>query len=306
MAVGTQRLHIGLRDHVVQFYGDDADLIEGVGDYLREPGFVAVVIATPEHRSAFSRRLAEAGIDVEAARSGGRYVDLDAEETVSRLMIDGRPDPALFDEIVGGLVRTAALSGGPVRAYGEMVAVLWNAGLVNAALELESLWNELAREYHFSLFCSYPVAEEKQAGALHAVCLLHGKVVGSIDDEFRFETREFALTETAPAEARHFAVAAVAAMGDGAFAEDVAIVTAELAANAALHARTGFTVALLCHQGVVRISVRDLGSALELSAEPMHGLGVVAALARDWGVLPTGDGKAVWAELVAPRSPGES
>ena len=314
MAVDTERLHIGPRDHVVQFYGHDAELIEGAGDYLRAAvadDRVAIVIATPGHRGLFSRWLAEAGIDVASARSGGRYLDLDAEETIDRIMVDGRPDPARFDEVIGGLVRAAALSGRPVRAFGEMVAVLWNSGLVNAALELESLWNELARQYQFSVFCAYPAAEDKHFDALHSICLLHEKV---LDDGFAFEAREFALTTEAPAAARHFAVAALrrlsgsgalaasgAVAGCGALAEDVAIVATELAANAALHARTGFTVALSCHQGVVRVSVRDSGPTPSLSAEPMHGLGVVDALARNWGVLSFGDqGKAVWAELVSP------
>ena len=33
--------------------------------------------------------------------------------------------------------------------YGEMVAVLWAAGDVMAAAELEELWNDLAREIPF-------------------------------------------------------------------------------------------------------------------------------------------------------------
>jgi hypothetical protein len=43
-------------------------------------------------------------------------------------------DTDAFDEVVGGLVREASASGRPVRAYGEMVAVLWAAGDVAAAI----------------------------------------------------------------------------------------------------------------------------------------------------------------------------
>ncbi len=89
-------------------------------------------------------------------------------------------------------------------------------------------------------------------------------------------------------------------MGAEHLAGDVALVATELAANALVHARSAFTIALSCGDEVVRISVRDESAPPEsgLPAAPLHGLGAVAALARRWGVVPFGDtGKAVWAEL---------
>jgi MEDS: MEthanogen/methylotroph, DcmR Sensory domain len=313
VAVGTERLHIGSRDHVVQFYGDDTELIEEVGDFLQgvvTQGGVAVLIAAREHRKMFSRRLTEAGIDVVEARSRGRYLDVDVDEAVRGLMVGGRPNRARFQKAVGGLIRTTVRTGRRVRGYGEMVAVRWNSGLANAALELGSLRNGLVRRYSFSLSCAYPAADREHFEALPEVCFLHGKVVGVLDSGI--ETREFALTSDAPALARRFAVSAVERLlGNGSagggpgggpveytgIAEDVAIVATELAANAALHARTDFTVALSCRQDVVRISVRDFGPVVPLVAEVMHGLGVVSALAKSWGVTAVGDGKAIWAEL---------
>ena len=50
---------------------------------------------------------------------GGRYLALDAAETLSRFTINGMPDPALFQEVVGGLVRRASEAGAPLRAFGE-------------------------------------------------------------------------------------------------------------------------------------------------------------------------------------------
>ncbi len=75
-------------------------------------------------------------------------------------MRDGLPDPLLFEQPVGNLVRAHLLSTGRagargpapggLRAYGEMVAVLWGNGQVLAALALEELWNRLQRTADFA------------------------------------------------------------------------------------------------------------------------------------------------------------
>ena len=328
VAADTERVDIGSRDHVVQFYADDGELIERVGDYLLsavKDGSVAIVIASAEHRRAFARRLAEAGVDVDAARERGTYLDLDARHTVSRFTVDDRPDGTGFERVIGGVVRKAVETGRPVRAYGEMVALLWDDGLVNAAIDLEALWNELGDQYPFSLFCAYParsVARDDQSDAFNEVCLLHGGVVGTVPDVgggkpgtggFRREVRgswspvqpeaesmAFPFSSDAPAAARHFAIIAMPRLGAAQMADDVALVVTELAANAVLHGRSELSLTLSAGPDFVRISVRDncpLPEGQSLSTEPMHGLGLVAALARNWGVVPLDDSKVVWAEL---------
>jgi hypothetical protein len=264
---------------------------------------VAIVIATAGHRAAFKARLADAGVDAAAAAGRGAYLALDASETTGRFMRADRPDGAAFEEVVGSLIQGAAQRGAPVRAYGEMVALLWESGLVGAAIEVEALWNDLGRRYPFSLFCAYPaqsVAGNGHFDAFNEVCLLHAGIVGAPRTDA--ESRVFPLSADAPAEARHFAVGAVRRLGAGYLADDVALVVSEFAANAIMHARSGFTVALTSDEegDVVRISVRDESGLPEsgLPAAPLHGLGAVNALARKWGAAPLGnDGKAVWAEL---------
>jgi hypothetical protein len=117
-------------------------------------------------------------------------------------------------------------------------------------------------------------------------------------------TRAFAWSGDAPAAARHFAVDAVRRLGAADLVDDTALVVTELAANAVVHAGTGFTVDLAADPDVLRISVRDASplpgaaAAVGLPAVPLHGLGAVAALARRWGVEPLGhSGKLVWVEL---------
>ena len=305
MTAGTEQLDVGTGHHVVQFYNDDGELTNRVGGYLGEAvldGGVAIVIATAAHRVAFASRLAEAGVDVAAAVERGVYLALDAAETLGGFMIDGQPDGAGFEQSVGSLIAAAVRGGAPVRAYGEMVALLWDDGLVGAAIELESLWNELGCRYPFSLFCGYPaqsVAGNGHFDAFNEVCLLHAEIVGAAPAGVQARVVP-PLSPSAPAEARHFAVDAIGRIGAAHLAGDVALVATELAANALVHARSAFTIALSCGDEVVRISVRD-GSRMPrsgLPAAPLHGLGVVAALALRWGAVPFGDnGKAVWAEL---------
>jgi len=73
----------------------------------------------------------------------------------------------------------AAWPGREVRAYGEMVALLWDAGDVLGAIELEKLWNELARDLNFSLWCAHhghSLAVHEHADELHEVWRLCSKV----------------------------------------------------------------------------------------------------------------------------------
>ncbi len=316
MVASTEGLDGG---HVVQFYRHEEELASQVAGYLLsalQGEGVAVVIATAPHRRAFEGRLTRAGVDLAAAARDGRYRALDAADTVGTLMTsDGQLDRGAFDRVIGGLIADAGQGGRPVRAYGEMVALLWDDGLVNAAVQLEEMWVSLGLVHPFSLFCSYPIQSVTGDGHLEAfaeVCRLHGSVVGDWPLPSRPEapgrdapasdtaSRAFALSGDAPAAARHFAVDAVRRLGAADLADDTALVVTELAANAIVHAQTGFTVTVAAGPDVLRISVRDSSPppAAGLPPRPLHGLGAVDALASRWGVEPFGhSSKLVWVEL---------
>ncbi|MFJ9948478.1 ATP-binding protein [Kitasatospora sp. NPDC091207] len=91
-------------------------------------------------------------------------------------------------------------------------------------------------------------------------------------------------------------------------AEDVLLMVSELVTNACLHVEGGPRELRLGWDGVVlRAEVADpspVAPLLRRSADPGrpggHGLRVVNRLARDWGSLPEGEGKAVWLEVLAP------
>src|SRR4051794_27910738 len=176
MTIGTIRTHqstvpspdksnlIGSA-HSVQFYGDDTFLVDDISRFIGASlgaGRAAVVIATGEHLRGFALRLKARGVDSDLARTQGRYICLDAADTLSRFMVDGRPDPERFLGVIGGVLACAiaAASGEQPRvaAFGEMVALLWADGNHAAAIELEELWNDLGRKYCFDLRCAYPMS----------------------------------------------------------------------------------------------------------------------------------------------------
>jgi hypothetical protein len=168
--------------HAVQFYGNDDELFNTVGTFLSE-GLVsrhpAVVIATPPHRLAIEKALEHRMIDVERARHLGDLVLLDAEDTLATFMVDGVPSAAVFKKAMGDVIEQT-LRGRertPVRAYGEMVDVLWKQGKTAAAVRLEVLWNDLASTHVFSLLCGYAIGNfYKQTQQYEDVCNLHTHV----------------------------------------------------------------------------------------------------------------------------------
>ena len=151
------------QDHVVQLYRPGAEqLIRNVGCYLSEGlsrGDTCIVIATRPHVRGFLQQITEDGLDPITLLRQDQLVILDAHETLAEFMMEGQPSARLFDESVGRTVRglRARMPNGVLRAYGEMVGVLWSNFQFSAAMALEELWNDLLQGTKFSLFCSYPI-----------------------------------------------------------------------------------------------------------------------------------------------------
>ena len=161
--------HTPVDQHAVQFYEKDDYLLEGVARFVASgirDGDCAIVIATKAHRAELEARLVRRAFDLNAARRRGSYVALDAAETLAKFMVGDLPDAARFEHVVGTLIERS-VQGPPlrrVRAFGEMVALLWADGKPDAAIALERLWNELATHQTFSLLCGYPMRVFAGAG----------------------------------------------------------------------------------------------------------------------------------------------
>jgi hypothetical protein len=196
MINGSEKSRLHSHHHAVQFYGNDESLFTTVGGFLSEGlvgGHPSIVIATGAHRSAIADQLAARLIDIEAAKASGDLVLLDAEETLAAFMDDGMPNPGKFEHHVGGLIRDT-LGGRKttiVRAYGEMVDVLWKQGREDAAIRLEILWNKLATTYGFALLCGYSMGNfYKQAERFQEVCSQHTHVLDSEPNVVVFDQKK--------------------------------------------------------------------------------------------------------------------
>jgi PAS domain S-box-containing protein len=151
--------------HVVQLYTDDGFLIDVLSRFVGGAlavGDAAVVIATRFHRTELEKRLSANGVDIAKAAMQGRYVVLDATETLTRLVVDGSVDDDRFNQVVGEALvqveKAVSYKQGRVAIFGELVALLWADGKPAEAIRVEKLWNNLARSHSFSLLCAYPLA----------------------------------------------------------------------------------------------------------------------------------------------------
>lgn len=170
-------------EHLVQFYEDDEFLIDSLSTFIGSgigAGEGAIVIATPEHREGLAERLKAQGIDLATVQLRRQYVPLDAAETLSRFMVDDFPDEALFTECLGELLTKTAEGRRGLRAFGEMVALLWTEGKGAAAIRLEELWNELGKVHSLSLLCAYPMNAfrgEPNGKPFLRICQEHSRVI---------------------------------------------------------------------------------------------------------------------------------
>lgn len=170
-------------EHFVQFYEADGFLLNSLSGFIGtalNSGDGALVVATPEHRGSLDELLQANGVDTLGAIKAGRYVSLDAANTLSKFMVDGTPEPDRFKEVLGGVIASVTDGRSRVRAFGEMVALLWAQGNHTAAIRLEQLWNDLKAAHSFSLFCAYPMNGfdgQRYAESHAGVCSVHSRVI---------------------------------------------------------------------------------------------------------------------------------
>jgi hypothetical protein len=311
-------------NHAVNFYDHDGDIVAEVARFVAAGlarGERAVVVATAEHRDALDEVLLQHGADAVRARIMGRYLTLDAAEMLAKFMVDGLPDPRKFEATVGAVVDAAASDGCAVRVFGEMVSLLWAEGNVNGTIELEGLWNDLATTRAFTLLCGYPTSalSGDSLADTNLVCAQHSEVLpprsysktvmrGIGESQGAFQGSDvFVPVPAAVPAARRFVDRVLRLWGEDDLLVDATLVASELATNAVQHAMSPFRVRLHRVDGVVRISIEDVGPARPTvrDATPEdfggRGMAMVQAIVLRWGCDPLPDGKVVWAELAVAR-----
>lgn len=174
-----------VQGHDVQFYDSETSLSNSVARFLVDgvrAGQPLIVIATKPHRKLFEDRMRAMGVQLDDLVANRDVTWLDAEETLAAFMEGDRPDPELFEATVGNVFATLIQNRRYVmiRAYGEMVDILWKRGKSDAALALEGLWNDLAEQYAFSLLCAYSkdsLAADQRSDGVERICQMHSRVL---------------------------------------------------------------------------------------------------------------------------------
>lgn len=168
-------------DHVVQIYEDHGSFLDILTGFVGEgisAGDSVLVIATKEHILGLEERMSKHGLYVDFLVSENRYIPVDADKLLSSFMVKDWPDPTLFQREISKLIEKAGHNR-KIRAFGEMVALLWSKGQNGATVQLEHLWNHFKEQNELSLFCAYPKSGFTQDinSSINQICGCHARMI---------------------------------------------------------------------------------------------------------------------------------
>ncbi len=175
---------IAPREHILNIYDDEYGFLNLLYGFV-SGGFNArdsvVVIATSEHLNYLDARLKTDGYDVFGLKLTDEYIPLDAEALLDQFMIRDSLDENLFFHVITNLLAKAKKQDRMLRAFGEMVAILWTRGLKDTTMQLENLWNQYCTSEDFSLFCAYPknIFDKTHNHPVEDICCAHSRMISA-------------------------------------------------------------------------------------------------------------------------------
>jgi hypothetical protein len=127
------------------------------------------------------------GANLSALLGSQQLVFWDAQHTLSQFMIAGQPEWQQFEKVIYAATRQVRPARGAegLRAFGEMVGLLWKMRQFAAAIRLEQLWNRLLEQSSFSLYCAYAIdifGKEFEVANLNGVLCTHTHLVPAQPD----------------------------------------------------------------------------------------------------------------------------
>jgi DNA-binding response OmpR family regulator len=171
------------RNHEVQFYSDDESFLVGFTRFIEaalKAGSAVIVVATESHRNSLFQRLQAQGLNIGIAIEQGSYIPLDVTDTLSTFMVNDLPDTVRFLKVAGDLVVAAAKAAKGERprvsACGECAPILWARGKADAAIQVEHLWDEIAKTYDVDILCGYGLQgfqHEQENHIYERICAEH-------------------------------------------------------------------------------------------------------------------------------------
>lgn len=145
--------------HHMEIYKDEtalAGIVARLALQARHVGQPMLIIAT-----ASNRRQIDAALKALAPEGDTSDIEmLDSHQALQDILVDGRPDPLRFKEVIGTILTRLCENQRPCVpiVFADMVDVLVRSDNTSAALAMEILWNRLAADHTFSLLCGYTAA----------------------------------------------------------------------------------------------------------------------------------------------------
>jgi DNA-binding NarL/FixJ family response regulator len=169
--------------HEVAFYADDAAFSHGFTEFIEKnltSGNVVIMAVTESHRTSITRNLQRDGVDIGACSQRGSYVLLDAQDTLSKFMINDWPDSArlarVLRELIERIPKSLEEKQSRVAVCGELAPTLLVEGKTRAAIEVEHLWDEITRTLGIDALCGYLSSSfhgNTEAQAFESICVEH-------------------------------------------------------------------------------------------------------------------------------------
>lgn len=175
------------RWHEAHFYSDDACLVAGFTSFIETAlagGKAVVLIASESHREALDQQLRLCGRDVTDAIKQRRYIPLDVDQRLSKFVVNDLPDPVRFfkaaHKLIEGAAQTASGEHLRVAVCGEGTSTLWAKGNADAAVQLERLWDDIAKTYELDILCGFllrPSQGEQESDTYAKIGAAHSAIV---------------------------------------------------------------------------------------------------------------------------------
>ena len=174
------------RRHEVEFCPDDAGVVDRFARFSEaalSKGAAVIVAASHSHLASLFQRLKIDGMDVDAAIEAKNYIPLNVGDTLATFMQNDRADPVQFEKVTRELIMEAATDAKGcnrhVAVCGECAPTLLANGNSEAAVQVEQLWDEVARTYNVEILCEYQLSAFSGMGADHIfqrICAEHSAV----------------------------------------------------------------------------------------------------------------------------------
>jgi len=169
--------------HGLVFCSSDAVLVAAFSRFIAGAlvrGNAVIVLVTDAHQRSLQRTLQASQVDLALAIRQKRYVSVSIIELLAKVMVDGCPDPTRFVNAAEELLTEVARRAGQhaeIAACGECSPTVWANGHVEAAIQLEQLWDDIAKSREMDILCAYPLAaRDESVPAVRRLCAEHTAV----------------------------------------------------------------------------------------------------------------------------------